>query len=62
MNVLMHRLGVILLIVLAAPVTQAVDLETIEPDLTTPQTIIGDPAPGRRVKQTNEAYAGPFLR
>lgn len=34
------------------------DLSTIAPDLTVPETVQGDPAPGKRVRQTLAEYAG----
>ncbi len=41
---------------IAALLSQDLDLSSVAPDLTTPAMVEGDPAPGRRVKQTTAGW------
>ena len=50
-----------LLVLLVAPLAHAMDhldIETVPQDLTTPAVTVGEPGPGKRVKQVNKDYAG----
>jgi hypothetical protein len=44
------------LIALIVSCVSAMDVMNVPPDLTTPSVTIGDPAPGKRVRQTNKNY------
>jgi len=47
-----------LLILFVTPCLPAMDIESVQPDLTTPSVTSGTPAPGRRVRQFNKDRVG----